>query len=55
MMGMKGYEVRSSSLGWQPVFVDECPNLAVMSIGFLLPGDDDPIIWRGPRKSGIIR
>lgn len=27
----------------------------MMSIGFLLPGKDDPVIWRGPRKDGLIR
>ncbi len=26
-----------------------------MSIGFLLPAKDDPVIWRGPRKDGLIR
>jgi Mrp family chromosome partitioning ATPase len=26
-----------------------------MSIGFMLPGRDEPIIWRGPRKNGLIR
>jgi Mrp family chromosome partitioning ATPase len=27
----------------------------VMSIGFLLPGADDAVIWRGPRKNGLIK
>ena len=36
-----------------PVGVNE--NLSVMSIGFLLAGRDQPVIWRGPRKFGIIR
>jgi len=30
-------------------------NFAVMSIGFMLPNKDDPVIWRGPRKDGLIR
>lgn len=30
-------------------------NLSVMSIGFLLEDDDQPVIWRGPVKSGAIR
>ena len=29
--------------------------LGVMSIGFMLPSDDDAIIWRGPRKNGLIK
>jgi Mrp family chromosome partitioning ATPase len=30
-------------------------SLAVMSIGFLLHGADDPVIWRGPKKNAMIR
>ncbi|EHJ48895.1 ATPase-like, ParA/MinD [Solidesulfovibrio carbinoliphilus subsp. oakridgensis] len=30
-------------------------NLGVMSIGFLLPGPDDAVIWRGPAKAGVIQ
>lgn len=26
-----------------------------MSIGFLLPNKDDPVIWRGPKKNGLIQ
>jgi ATP-binding protein involved in chromosome partitioning len=26
-----------------------------MSIGFLLPKDDTPVVWRGPRKYHLIR
>jgi len=36
-----------------PVEMNE--NLSVMSIGFLLAGRDQPVIWRGPRKFGVIR
>lgn len=31
------------------------PNLSVMSIGFLIPNPDDPVIWRGPLKYSLIR
>ena len=34
-------------------FVDE--NLSVMSIGFLLSSLDDAVIWRGPKKNGLIK
>jgi Mrp family chromosome partitioning ATPase len=27
-------------------------NLALMSVGFLLKGPEDAVIWRGPRKNG---
>ena len=30
-------------------------NLLVMSIGFLQPRLDEPVIWRGPMKHGVIR
>jgi Mrp family chromosome partitioning ATPase/predicted Fe-Mo cluster-binding NifX family protein len=31
------------------------PDLKVMSIGFLLRGSDDAVIWRGPMKNQMIR
>ncbi|CAJ1076418.1 cytosolic Fe-S cluster assembly factor NUBP1 [Xyrichtys novacula] len=34
-------------------YVEE--NLAVMSIGFLLGSPDDAVIWRGPKKNGMIK
>lgn len=34
-------------------YVEE--NLSVMSIGFLLSSPDDAIIWRGPKKNGMIK
>lgn len=52
-MGLEGAEVHRSAQGWSPVYVQD--NLAVMSIGFLLPGRDDPVIWRGPKKNGLVR
>ena len=30
-------------------------NLAVMSVGFLLSSPDDAVIWRGPKKNGLIK
>lgn len=53
MLGLDGEEVHQSNQGWSPVYVE--PNLGVMSIGFLLPDPDDAVIWRGPRKNGIIK
>lgn len=34
---------------------EEEGELGVMSIGFLLPDADDAVIWRGPRKNGLIK
>uniref|UniRef100_A0A7S2UWA7 Cytosolic Fe-S cluster assembly factor NUBP1 homolog n=1 Tax=Fibrocapsa japonica TaxID=94617 RepID=A0A7S2UWA7_9STRA len=53
MLGLTGQEVHQSSTGWSPVYVSDL--LGVMSIGFMLPGQDDAVIWRGPRKNGLIR
>ena len=53
MLGLVGHEVHQSASGWSPVYVDD--NLGVMSIGFMLPTADDAIIWRGPRKNGLIK
>lgn len=47
MLGLEGQEVHQSAMGWSPVYVED--NLAVMSIGFMLPNPDDAVIWRGPR------
>jgi predicted Fe-Mo cluster-binding NifX family protein len=39
-----------------PVEVDfQTGKIRVMSIGFLLRGKDDAVIWRGPRKYGLIK
>lgn len=53
MTGTKGAEVRIFGEGWLPVVAGE--NLVVMSIGYLLPTEDGAIIWRGPKKNGMIK
>eukprot|EP00743_Colponemidia_sp_Colp-15_P002118 GILK01002299.1.p1 GENE.GILK01002299.1~~GILK01002299.1.p1 ORF type:complete len:322 (+),score=47.15 GILK01002299.1:52-1017(+) len=53
MLGLEGQEVHQSAEGWSPVYVED--NLGVMSIGFLLQNQDDAVIWRGPRKNGLIK
>ncbi|XP_064478528.1 cytosolic Fe-S cluster assembly factor nubp1-like [Ornithodoros turicata] len=53
ILGVEGEQVHQSGSGWSPVFAEE--NLAMMSVGFLLSGPDDAVIWRGPRKNGIIK
>lgn len=40
---------------WLPIFKGDDKRLAIMSIGFLLKSRDDPIIWRGPKKTSMIR
>ena len=53
MLGAAGRDVHGSGSGWSPVPVSE--RLSVMSIGFLLPREDDAVIWRGPRKNALIK
>lgn len=53
MLGLTEQRVHQSAAGWSPVWIDD--NLGVMSIGFMLPDTDDAIIWRGPRKNGLIK
>ncbi|XP_069763035.1 cytosolic Fe-S cluster assembly factor nubp1 isoform X2 [Narcine bancroftii] len=53
MMGVEGEQVHQSGSGWSPVYVEE--NLGIMSVGFLLSSLDDAIIWRGPKKNGLIK
>ncbi|CAM9435796.1 unnamed protein product [Choristocarpus tenellus] len=53
MLGMVGQEVHQSASGWSPVWVND--GLGVMSIGFMLPNSDNAVIWRGPKKNGLIK
>ncbi len=53
MMNLQKQQVHKSNTGWSPVYVED--NLAVMSIGFLLPNEDEAVVWRGPRKNGLIK
>ncbi|KAI8981734.1 P-loop containing nucleoside triphosphate hydrolase protein [Mycotypha africana] len=53
IMGVVDEQIHQSASGWSPVFVTD--NLGVMSIGFMLPDKDDAVIWRGPKKNGLIK
>lgn len=53
IFGVTGELIHNSGSGWSPVYVAD--NLSVMSIGFLLRSADDAIIWRGPKKNGMIK
>ncbi|KAH9496224.1 Cytosolic Fe-S cluster assembly factor nubp1 [Bulinus truncatus] len=53
IMGTEGETVHQSASGWSPVYVRD--NLCMMSIGFLLGSPDDAVIWRGAKKSGMIK
>lgn len=53
MMGLKGSRLEAGPPGIFPAFGPL--NIRVVSMGFLLPSDDSPVIWRGPLKMGAIR
>ena len=52
MLGLVGYRLESGNNGMLPI---EIGGLKVLSVGFLLNHPDDPVIWRGPMKMGVIR
>nr|CAI5830308.1 unnamed protein product [Callosobruchus analis] len=63
-MGVADEQVHQSGSGWSPVvsslnflkFVfNKRDDTSFMSIGFLLASPDDAVIWRGPKKNGMIR
>lgn len=53
MLGMKGNRLQAGPPGVFPA--QSLQGLKVVSMGFLLPGDDYPVIWRGPLKMSAIR
>ncbi|KAK1123253.1 hypothetical protein K0M31_008883 [Melipona bicolor] len=53
VLGVIGEQVHQSGSGWSPVYIED--NLSLMSIGFLLANPSDAVIWRGPKKTGMIK
>ena len=53
MLGIEGRRITVLGKGMEPVRVRE--NLAVMSMGLLVPDTTRPVIWRGPMKASAIR
>ena len=53
MMGLKGNRLESSPAGIFPVYSEA--GIKVVSMAFLLPSDDSPVVWRGPIKMGAIK
>ncbi|KAG1760126.1 P-loop containing nucleoside triphosphate hydrolase protein [Suillus occidentalis] len=52
IFGVASEQVHSSSSGWSPVYVQD--NLGIMSVGFMLPSSREAVMWRGPKKNGLI-
>lgn len=55
LLGLEGKEIYQCDEGWVPIYSSEDKMLAVMSIGFLLKNRNDAVIWRGPKKTVMIR
>lgn len=53
MMGVENETIHVTNTGWEPVWVSD--NLGVMSVQFMLPNRDDALIWRGNKKTGLIK
>ncbi|XP_075230899.1 NUBP iron-sulfur cluster assembly factor 2 [Lycorma delicatula] len=55
LLKLEGHEVHQCPEGWVPVYCDQEQKLAVMSIGFLLKSRNDGVVWRGPKKTAMIK
>jgi len=53
LMGIEGRPIQAANQEVLPVQATD--NLSVISLGLLLPTRHDAVIWRGPRKHGLIR
>eukprot|EP01097_Dermamoeba_algensis_P008101 TRINITY_DN5269_c0_g1_i1.p1 TRINITY_DN5269_c0_g1~~TRINITY_DN5269_c0_g1_i1.p1 ORF type:complete len:338 (+),score=76.32 TRINITY_DN5269_c0_g1_i1:1-1014(+) len=53
IMGVEDEQIHRSNIGWSPVYVND--NLGIMSVGFMLSNQDEAVIWRGPKKNGLIK
>jgi len=52
MFGVEGKQLIFTSNGIQPIEADD---IKIMSVGFFLASQDSPVIWRGPKKTGVIK
>uniref|UniRef100_A0A8D2DFQ5 Cytosolic Fe-S cluster assembly factor NUBP2 n=1 Tax=Sciurus vulgaris TaxID=55149 RepID=A0A8D2DFQ5_SCIVU len=55
MLRAQGKAVHQCDSGWVPVFVDQEQSISLMSVGFLLENPDEAVVWRGPKKSALIK
>ncbi|KAJ6440102.1 cytosolic Fe-S cluster assembling factor cfd1 [Purpureocillium lavendulum] len=61
MLSIEASKVTQVPGGWAPVVVHEADpskgvgSLHAMSLGFLLPNRGDAVVWRGPKKTAMIR
>ncbi|KAK4450373.1 cytosolic Fe-S cluster assembly factor CFD1 [Podospora aff. communis PSN243] len=61
MFAIEDAKVTQAPGGWLPITVHEgdasagIGSLRVMSLGFLLPRRGDAVVWRGPKKTAMVR
>jgi len=56
LLGMRKETLRASQADGQGIVPVEGPlGIKIVSMDFLLPSDETPVIWRGPMKTGVIR
>jgi len=53
MLGIENESIHGTSSGMTPAYVSD--NLAAVSVGFLLDDEEDAVVWRGPKKNGMIK
>lgn len=55
MFGLENKQVFQASNGWIPVYIDSSKRLSIMSLGFLLNDRGNSVVWRGPKKTAMIK
>jgi Mrp family chromosome partitioning ATPase len=53
LTGVREEEIHNSAGGWEPVAVDE--HVSLVSMHFLMKDKNEAVVWRGPRKNGMIK
>lgn len=53
MTKTKSQTVHQSNTGWEPVPIED--NLSLMSTGFLISDENQAVIWRGSKKTNLIK
>eukprot|EP01112_Ceratiomyxa_fruticulosa_P000139 TRINITY_DN1015_c0_g1_i3.p1 TRINITY_DN1015_c0_g1~~TRINITY_DN1015_c0_g1_i3.p1 ORF type:complete len:311 (+),score=52.76 TRINITY_DN1015_c0_g1_i3:219-1151(+) len=54
LMNVTSQSVINTPYGWKPIS-DPTHKIGVMSIHFMLDSSDSPVMWRGPRKTQLIK
>ncbi|CAG9584913.1 unnamed protein product [Danaus chrysippus] len=55
LLNLEDQNIHQGPDGWVPVYLDSEQRLGVMSIGFLLNSRNDAVVWRGPKKTSMIK